>query len=187
MTDLTRLSPADRHYAVAGRFQEVADAVTDWDAQTPVAEWKAGDVVEHLVSWVPGFLEGGGVVLATVTGDTHSERFRDLTQKIHGLLVGPDTPFSHPMVGDMPLSAAVDNMYTADVFMHTWDLARSQGVDPELDPAYSAALRTGLQSMGDALRQSGQFGEAEVPVPPDAGEVDRLIGLIGRDPSWTPA
>ncbi|WP_203963994.1 hypothetical protein [Actinocatenispora thailandica] len=35
--------------------------------------------------------------------------------------------------------------------------------------------------MGDMLRADGVCG-SEVPVPPDAPEQDRLLGLLGRDP-----
>ena len=34
----------------------------------------------------------------------------------------------------MPLGQAIDMIYTGDVFMHTWDLARATGQDETLDP-----------------------------------------------------
>ncbi|MCU1352226.1 MAG: hypothetical protein JWM05_1435, partial [Acidimicrobiales bacterium] len=61
--DLTNLSPAERHRAVARRFGEVVAATRDWQAPTPVAEWVALDVVGHLVEWFPAFLAAGGVEL----------------------------------------------------------------------------------------------------------------------------
>ena len=53
--------PAEEHRAIAGLFADrVRGVATDgWDAQSPVADWRARDVVRHLVEWFPGFLAGG--------------------------------------------------------------------------------------------------------------------------------
>ena len=61
--DLTGLGPADRHRAVADGFAAVVAATSDWEAPTPVPEWVAGDVVDHLVVWFPQFLAASGVEL----------------------------------------------------------------------------------------------------------------------------
>ena len=37
----------------AARFGDVVDAVRNWDAPTPVAQWRARDVVAHLTTWFP--------------------------------------------------------------------------------------------------------------------------------------
>jgi hypothetical protein len=42
-----------------------------------------------------------------------------------------------------------------------------------------------MAPIDELLRTSGQFGP-RVPVPDDASAQDRLIGFIGRDPSWRP-
>ena len=58
---LTNATNAVILHDAAMEFGVVADRVTDWGAQTPVPEWKARDVVAHLVEWVPGFLGAAGV------------------------------------------------------------------------------------------------------------------------------
>ena len=59
---------------------------------------------------------------------------------------------------------AVDRFYTADVFMHTWDLARATGQDETLDAEKCAELLAGMEPMDDMLRASGQYGpRVEVP------------------------
>ena len=63
--------------------------------------------------------------------------------------------------------------------MHTWDLARSQGHDVELDPAYAARNLAGLQSMGAALQESGQFGPP-APAPTGATPGQQLMAYVGR-------
>ena len=44
-----------------------------------------------------------------------------------------DESFTHPYAGTHRLADAVDQFYTADVFMHSWDLARAGGQDAGLD------------------------------------------------------
>ena len=83
----------------------------------------------------------------------------------------------------MDLPTAIDRFYTADVFMHTWDLARAGGLDATLDADFCAELLAGMEPIEDLMRQSGQYGP-RVPVPADADAQTRLLGFIGRDPVW---
>ena len=48
-----------------------------------------------------------------------------------------------------------------------------------------ADLLAGMEPMEAVIRSSGQYGE-RVPVPPGADARTRLLGFIGRDPSWQP-
>lgn len=91
--------------------------------------------------------------------------------------------FRHPYAGTHRLVDAVDRFRTADVFMHTWDLSRATGQQPGLDEDFAASLLDGMQPIEELLRTSGQYGAA-VPVAADAPVVDRLMGFIGRDPTW---
>ena len=93
--------------------------------------------------------------------------------------------FTHPRAGTHRLADAVDRFYTADVFMHSWDLARATGQDVALDEDQAATLLEGMRPIESLLRSSGQYGAA-VPVPEDALVVDRLMGFVGRDPDWRP-
>ncbi|MDQ3312282.1 MAG: TIGR03086 family protein, partial [Actinomycetota bacterium] len=71
--------------------------------------------------------------------------------------------------------------YTADVFMHTWDLARATGQDETLDPDRCDEILAGMEPMDEVLRSSGQYGP-KVDVPADADVQTRLLAFIGRDP-----
>ena len=75
-----------------------------------------------------------------------------------------------------------------EVLVHGWDLAVAVGAPYATD---DAAVQTCLQH---ALRFAAAMPEARasiygpvVPVPDDASAFDRLLGLTGRDPAWTPA
>jgi uncharacterized protein (TIGR03086 family) len=97
-----------------------------------------------------------------------------------------DRVLANPHTGALPLDRAIDQFYTPDVFMHTWDLARATGQDDRLDPDFCAHLLAGMEQMEQVIRSSGQYG-ARVEVPDDAGPQTRMLGFIGRDPSWAPA
>jgi uncharacterized protein (TIGR03086 family) len=181
-------SPADRHAVVAGGFTRLVGQTADWAAPAPVDGWTARDVVGHLVEWFPGFLSGGGVELPAgpaVTDDPVAawQHQTDAVQALveeHG-----EESFTHPRAGSHRLADAVDQFYTADVFMHSWDLARAGGLDPGLDEDFAARMLEGMRPIEQLLRDSGQYGPA-VPVAYDAPVVERLIGFIGRDPAWRP-
>src|SRR5207342_546189 len=86
-----------------------------------------------------------------------------------------------PHLGTMPLGQAVDMIYTGDVFLHRWDLARATGQDETLDPDKCAAMLEGMLPMDEVLRQSGQYGP-RVHVPDDADVQTKLLAFIGRTP-----
>lgn len=184
------MTPSERHAWVAGTFSDRVDGVRDWEVPAPVPDWVARDVVAHLVEWMPSFLASGGVTLIT-EGPTVAEdpvgAWHAHAAAMQALLDGPDAgrEFSHPRAGTYPLDAAIDQFYTYDVFMHTWDLARATGQDDTLDPTLAAELLAGMQPIDAMLRASGQYGP-QVPVADDAPVQDRLMGFIGRDPAWRP-
>jgi uncharacterized protein (TIGR03086 family) len=185
---LSELTAAERHHRIASAFTDRVQRVTDWDAPTPVAGWSALDVVDHLASWLRGFLAGGGVPLPvgpTVTDDPVAA-WTFHADAVQALLDDPErasVPFAHPQVGSLLAGEAIDRFYTPDVFMHTWDLARACGLDVTLEAGFCTELLAGMAPIEDAMRGSGQYGPA-VEVPVDADPQTRLIGFIGRDPSW---
>jgi uncharacterized protein (TIGR03086 family) len=180
---------AERHRRVAAAFTNRVRGTHDWDAPTPVAGWRARDVVDHLVTWFPGFLAAGEMTLPAgpSAADDPVAAWEHHAAAVQALVDGDgaEEDFTHPHVGTMPLAHAVDRFYTSDVFMHTWDLARSTGQEDRLDPEECAALLEGMAPMEQVLRESGQYGPP-VDVPEDAPVQDRLIGFIGRDPAWPP-
>ncbi|MCS5719973.1 TIGR03086 family metal-binding protein [Herbiconiux sp. CPCC 205763] len=185
--------PAERHRQIAAIFSaRVASVDPDgWDAPSPVAEWTARDVVGHLVEWFPAFLENGsGVVLprGASVDDDPVDAWRTQTDAIQGLLDDPATRermLADRHIGDIPLPQAIDQFYTADVFMHTWDLATATGQNAHLDLDFCADLLGGMEPIEPVMRASGQYG-ARVPVPAGSDAQTRLLGFIGRDPFWSP-
>ncbi|MGB0098877.1 MAG: TIGR03086 family metal-binding protein [Nocardioides sp.] len=185
------MDAADTHRVVAGDFTVRVLGATDWDAPAPVDGWAARDVVRHLVEWFPPFLEAGaGVVLRSgpSVDDDPVAAWQVHCSAVQELLDDPETAakvLTDPHLGEVPLDQAIDRFYTADVFMHTWDLARATGQDEALDPSRCAELLAGMEPLDEMLRASGQYG-ARVAVPADADVQTRLIAFIGRDPAWEP-
>jgi uncharacterized protein (TIGR03086 family) len=181
-------APADRHAAIAGGFGRLVAQTSDWSATAPVDGWTARDVVAHLVEWFPGFLAGGDVDLPAgpAVADDPVTAWQHHADAVQALVEQRgDEPFTHPQAGSHRLADAVDRFYTADVFMHSWDLARATGQDARLDEDFAARLLEGMRPIEQLMRDSGQYGPA-VPVAADAPVVDRLMGFIGRDPGWRP-
>ena len=184
--------PAERHQKIAGAFTDRVLGTLRWDAPAPVGGWVARDVVRHLTQWLPDFLAASaGVDLARgpAVDQDPVGAWQIQCDAVQALLDDSSTAsrvLSNPHGGELPLERAVDQFYTADVFMHTWDLARATGQDDRLDPDFCADLLAGMEQMEEAMRSSGQYG-ARVPVPDDADVQTRLLGFIGRDPFWTPA
>jgi len=87
----------------------------------------------------------------------------------------------------------IDEVVSDDLVLHGWDLARATGQDATMNPddvtrlwAMTAVIPAELMQK---YRTPGAFGPGvevygpEVEVSRDAPLQDRLLGLIGRDPS----
>jgi uncharacterized protein (TIGR03086 family) len=182
-------SPAAEHRRIAGAFTTTVEgtAPDSWDEPAPPQGWVARDVVRHLVEWFPAFLQGAaGITLAPgpSVDDDPAGAWRAQTEAVQALLDDPTTAdrvHDLPHIGRMPLAQAIDMIYTGDVFLHRWDLARATGQDEALDPDTCAAMLEAMLPMDQALRQSGHYGP-RVDVPDDADVQTKLLAFIGRTP-----
>jgi uncharacterized protein (TIGR03086 family) len=180
---------AEDHRSVAAAFTATVEGTPPaaWDRPAPPEGWVARDVVRHLVEWFPAFLQGAtGITLPagpSVDDDpvgawrTHSDR----VQAILDDAATAERTYDLPHIGTLSLEQAVDRIYTADVFLHRWDLARATGQDEALDPRRCAEMLEGMLPMDEALRSSGHYGP-RVEVPDDADAQTRLLAFIGRTP-----
>lgn len=188
--ELRTSGPAERHRQVAHRFTEVVAGVepSGWDSPSPVDGWRARDVVEHLVEWLPGLLAAASeIVLPEPRSADPAIRWSEHAAAVQAVLDHPamaGSAFSHPHVGDLAVAEAIDRLYAPDVHMHTWDLARATGQDDHLDEGWSEDLLAGMRPIEQALRDSGQYGPA-FAVDAGAPAHLRLMAFVGRDPAWT--
>jgi uncharacterized protein (TIGR03086 family) len=183
------LSPAQQHAYDAARFTALVESAStaDWARPSPVTEWTALDIVKHLVEWSRGFLKGAGIELPALDVDAAPlAAWKQHVDDIQAILDDPaGRVLSNPHTGDKPVDEAIDQFYTADVWMHSWDLAKALGREPDLGQERCAAALGGMKPIERLLRDSGQYGPA-VPVAHDASAQDKLMAFIGRDPAWQP-
>ena len=184
------LSMREQHAYDAARFAELVAtaAPEDWARPSPVAAWTALDVVSHLVEWPRDFLRASAdleLAPLDVAADPVAA-WKTHTADVQGLFDDPaGRMISNPHMGDKPLDVALSEIYTPDIWMHSWDLSRALGHDYDLGAERAAAMLAGAAAMEDAMRASGQFGP-RVEVAADAPPQDQLLGFIGRDPSGAP-
>jgi uncharacterized protein (TIGR03086 family) len=75
-----------------------------------------------------------------------------------------------------------------EIVVHGWDVARSSNQPYDVDPDLLEAVHGFVAPLADPnspIPREGLFGPP-VPVPDDAPLLERVIGLTGRDPAWSP-
>ena len=89
--------------------------------------------------------------------------------------------------GGIDLPGEVAGLVALDeLVVHGWDVARASGQPYSHDPETLEAVHGFVsQFASDGRRDNGLFGPP-VDVAADAPLLDRVIGLTGRDPAWTP-
>lgn len=72
-----------------------------------------------------------------------------------------------------------------ELLVHSWDISRASGQPFAADPADIQACSQFLAGSADDRGGDSPFGPV-IEVPAGALALDRLIGLSGRNPGWTP-
>ncbi len=70
-------------------------------------------------------------------------------------------------------------MFAADHLVHAWDVARSLGVELDVDDDLVARVRVFADDYAPSHREPGMFGP-EQPAPERAPALDRLAAFVGR-------
>ncbi len=183
---------ADRYRARADAFQRKVAAVRadQWSNQSPCEGWSARDVVSHIIDM-------HGVMLrplerqlspAPSVQDDPLGAFTSARADVEAVLDDPElagTEDNSP-VGRLTVEQHIDQVISADLVIHGWDLARATGQDDTIDPAEIERVRNLWDGVfvvlgEETLRAQGVLGP-EVKVPNDAPPQNRLLGRLGRDP-----
>jgi uncharacterized protein (TIGR03086 family) len=170
------------------------------DAPTPNPGYSLGDLLDHV----------GGAALAFTgaarkeTGDATSQgpsgdasRLGDdwrarIPQDLAALADAwhdADAWDGMTKAGGVDLPGGVAGLVALDeIVIHAWDVARASGQPYEPDPESLEAVQgfvAQFSGPGQEEARQGLFGPV-VDVPDDAPLLDRVIGLTGRDPGWSP-
>ena len=184
MTDIR-----DRYERLAATLSEIVGAVPAgddrWHQQSPCPDWKAIDVVGHVVEAHQIFF---GLADHHVP-EPPADPLEAWPVVRDAMLAALDDPAvaGREYTGQMGAAVweqSVDRFVSGDVLVHTWDLARALGLDVQLPVDEVQRVHEAFGSIGDAMRQPGAFGPALDP-PADADEQDRLLAFLGRNPRWS--
>ncbi len=162
------------------------------DAPTPCAEFDVRRLVNHLLFWGPSL--NAAARKQTVPPPAAAESDVDLTTgdwaaELGVLLRDRADAWREPSawVGTTTLGSPrelpagmIGAMVLGETVVHTWDLARATGQEPSWDAEVLEFLHADLLQTAQMGRDMGIYGP-EVPVPPDAPLIERILGLTGRE------
>ncbi|MFF2088165.1 TIGR03086 family metal-binding protein [Nocardia sp. NPDC058176] len=165
-------------------------------ASTPCAEFDVRALLNHLLYWGPSLV--GAARKEAVPPPAPTESGIDLTAgdwpaALDTHLDELATAWRNPaawqgtthMGGPTELPAAlVGGMVIGELVVHGWDLARALDTTPTWDDDLLRYVHDETAATADQGRQLGIYGP-EVPVPPTAPLLDRILGITGRDPAWS--
>jgi uncharacterized protein (TIGR03086 family) len=175
----------DAYRRVSEGFDAAVRAVTPdkWDAQSPCEQWRARDVVGHVVAGHRGVIAGvRGAEPAPMGADEDPGRawaeacraLGDITAEPQALATQLDGPG-----GKMSAGQLISRFVTMDLLVHTWDLARAVGADEHLDEDCVRRAYETLKPMDAMIRQPGVFGPKLEP-PPGADLQTKFLCFLGR-------
>ena len=170
------------------------------DAPTPCPGYTLGDLVEHIGGAAIAFTGAAAKDLGNATSqapsgdasrlsdDWRSRIPRDLAALAEAWR-DPDAWTGMTKAGGVELPGEIAGLVALDeLVIHGWDVARAAGQGYDVDPASLEAVNAFVAQFsepGMEEARAGLFGPV-VEVPEDAPLLDRVIGLTGRDPAWSP-
>jgi uncharacterized protein (TIGR03086 family) len=192
---MVELGPAAKE--MAGLIEGVPDDLLD--APTPCLEYTLGDLVDHIRRLTIAFTaaakkDTAGMTSGRAPGDAKSlgDDWRTRIPRDLSALAEawrePAAWTGMTMAGGIDLPGELAGIIVLDeLVVHGWDVARASGQDFDQDRDSVEAVYGFVKqfsSAGEEARE-GMFGP-EIAVADDAPLLDRLLGLTGRDPTWSP-
>jgi uncharacterized protein (TIGR03086 family) len=167
---------------------------------TPCPEYTVGDLLDHVGSLTLAFTAAATKSTTRVgsqpaSGDA-SRLDDDWRTRIPRDLAALAQAWRNPaawsgmtQAGPFDLPGEVAGVVALDeLVIHGWDVARATGQVYDCDPRSLEAAHGFVAQMagpGQEATREGRFGPA-IAVPDDAPLLDRVIGLSGRHPDWSP-
>jgi uncharacterized protein (TIGR03086 family) len=186
----------------AQRMAELVGGVPDemLDAPTPNPGYSLGDLLDHVGGAALAFTgaarkEIGDAASQGPSGDASrlGDDWREQIPRDLAALADawrdPDAWDGMTKAGGVDLPGGVAGLVALDeLVIHAWDVARASRQPYDPDPESLEAVHgfvAPFSEPGQEAARAGLFGPV-VYVPDDAPMLDRVIGLTGRDPAWSP-
>lgn len=168
---------------------------------TPCADTSVGDLVDHIAGLSVAFTAAATKTTpeerakkaradaANLDPDWRDQIPRDLASLAQAW-VDPAAWEGMTEAGGIEMPGEVAALVALDeVVIHAWDLARATGQpfacdDESLQAVHGFVLQFSSPEMAE--QRKGLFGPV-FDVPDDAPLLDRVVGLTGRDPAWSPS
>jgi uncharacterized protein (TIGR03086 family) len=175
----------DRYRLVSSGFDAAVRAATPdkWEAQSPCEQWRARDVVAHVVAGHRGVIAAvrGGESTPLGADDDPKKAWEQATRAIVEITAEPEAlavEINGP-IGKMPAGQLIGQFVTMDLLVHTWDLARTIGADERLDEASVRQAYETLKPMDEMIRRPNMFGPKLEP--PDGADLQtEFLYFSGR-------
>lgn len=166
------------------------------DAPTPCADYTVAALVDHIGGFASAFEAAARKepIASDRRGPGDAVRLEpDWREAIPARLLAladawldPDAWIATTAAGGVELPGSMAGLFALDeLVVHGWDLARATDQGYAADPHAVAALLDLLVPFADGDRPPDIFGPV-VAVADDAAPLDRVLGLTGRDPAWSP-
>ncbi|KUI28759.1 hypothetical protein AU196_13540 [Mycobacterium sp. IS-1742] len=187
---MTDLSSACRR--TADVLAHVPDGLLD--VATPCADLRLGELLAHVGDLSTAFTAAARKDLGEWTDNPPQPRPADddwrgaYPQRLTELADAwrsADAWTGMTRAGGIDLPGEVAGIVAlTEVVIHGWDVAVASGQTYDCDAATAQVCLEYLRQFDPAGTEE-MFGPA-VPVPDDAPAIDRIVGLSGRDPRWSP-
>jgi uncharacterized protein (TIGR03086 family) len=195
------MTPVDLHPA-ARRMADLIAGVPDekLDAPTPCPAYRLGDLIQHLSGTAVAFTAAATKAIGPATTrapsgdvaqlapDWRTRIPRDL-DTLAEVWAEPEAWTGMTQAGGVDLPGEIAGLVVLDeLVIHGWDVAKASGQDYACDDASLEAVHgfvAQFSGPGQEEARAGLFGPV-VEVSADAPLLDRVIGLTGRDPAWSP-
>jgi len=180
--------------SVSDRYRRLSTALADkiaavpadaWENQSPCEDWTARQLAWHVIDVHGRFqsLVGRSVVDHPGVESDPLGAFHAVRDQMQADLDDPakvaeeyDGRFGTARWGD-----SVEGFICFDLIVHAWDLSRATGLDETIPAEDLAWVKTIVEQRGEAMRANHVIA-AQVSVPEDASEQDRVIAALGRQP-----
>ena len=189
-------------HAAADRMARLLEAVPDdsMEAPTPCPDLPLGALIDHVGGFAKVFAASARKELGELTAQPPDPRADNLEPGWRARMAAdlsaladawdaPDTWDGMTQAGGQELPGAMAGRIALDeLVVHGWDIAQATGQRFDCEAVTLGEVEATVHQVrgGNDGDIPGLFGPV-VAVADDADALERVLGLTGRDPGWSPA